>query len=124
MLSLFELVGIPSGMNSDRTPKLITGSFGNILQKYWIRRTTTETNTPQQNRAEIEGVEPVRKLGSWLLHRNGAPSRLWDYAFELATQILPLTCKPHLIFGERTSFEVITQTRPEISEYVSFTFYS
>ena len=42
----------------------------------------------------------------------------------MAAQILSLTYKRHLIFGERTSFEVITQIRPDISEYTSFTFYS
>ena len=42
----------------------------------------------------------------------------------MAAQISSLICKHHLIFGERTGFEVITQTRPDISEYASFTFYS
>ena len=42
----------------------------------------------------------------------------------MTAQILSLTYKPQLIFGERTGFEVTTQTRPDISEYVSFTFYS
>ena len=79
---------------------------------------------PQQNKAKGEGVKHVKKLGGWLLHQNGALLRLRDYAFELAAQILSLTCKPHLIFGERTGFEVITQTRPDISEHASFTFYS
>ena len=110
-------------MHSDCTLELITDYFARILQKYRIRRTTPEPNTPQQNRAEGEGIKPVKKLGSWLLHQNGAPLRLGDYVFEWAAQILSLTCKLHLIFGERTGFEVFTQTRPDISEYTSFTFY-
>ena len=124
LLPLFELAEIPSRIHSDRAPELITGFFARILQKYIIRRTITEPNTPQQNRAEREGVKPVKNLGGWILHRNGAPLRLWDYVFELAAQILSLSCKPHLIFGERTGFEVITQTRPDITEYISFTFCS
>ena len=124
LLPLFTLAGIPSTMHSDRAPDLVSGTFGRILQKYRVRRTTTEPNTPQQNRAEGEGVKPVKKLGTWLMFKNGAPLRLWDYAFELAAQILTLTCQPHIAFGERTGFEVITQTRPDISEYASFNFYA
>ena len=62
LLPLFELAGIPSGMHSNRVPELITGSFASVLQKYKIRGTTTEPNIPQQNRAEGEGVKPVKKL--------------------------------------------------------------
>ena len=70
LLPLFTLAGIPSTMHSDRAPDLIAGTFGRILQKYRVRRTTTEPNTPQQNRAEGEGVRPVKNLGAWLLFKN------------------------------------------------------
>ena len=48
LFPLFELAGILSGKHSDRTPELITGSFLSILQKYRIRRTTTEPNTSKK----------------------------------------------------------------------------
>ena len=48
----------------------------------------------------------------------------WDYAYELASQILSLTCTPHITFGEQTGFQVLTQRCPDISEYASFHFYS
>ena len=70
-------------MHSDRAPDLIAGTFGRILQKYRIRRTTTEPNTPHQNRAEGKDVKPVKKFGAWLLHRNGAPLRLRDTLLSL-----------------------------------------
>ena len=124
LLPLIELVGIPSGIHCDRAPELISGRFGRLLQKYRIRRTTTEPNSPWQNRAEGEGVKPIKKLGRWLLQRYNAPLRLWDYAYELAAQILSLTCTPHIVFGEQTGFQVLTQRRPDISEYASFHFYS
>ena len=38
--------------------------------------------------------------------------------------ILSLTCTPHIVFGEQTGFQVLTQRRPDISEYASFHFYS
>ena len=73
LLPLFIVAAISSSMHSDRVPDLIADTFGQILQKYRVRCTTTEPNTPQQNRAEGEGVKPIKKLGAWLLHRNGAP---------------------------------------------------
>ena len=124
LLPLIELSGIPSGMHSDRAPELVKGQFSALLQKYRIRQTTTEPNSPWQNRAEGEGVKPIKKLGTWLMQRNQAPLPLWDYAFELASSILTLTCKPTLIFGDQTGFQLITQIKPDISEYATFPFYS
>ena len=124
LLPLIELVGIPAGMHCDRAPELITGRFGKLLQKYRIRRTTTESHSPWQNRAEGEGVKPIKKVGRWLIQRYNAPLRLWDFAYELAAQILSLTCTPHIVFGEQTGFQVLTQKRPDISECASFHFYS
>ena len=83
---------------------------------------TTEPNSPWQNRAEGQG--PIKKIGRWLLQRYNAPLRLWDYAYELAAQILSLTCTPHIVFGEQTGFQVLIQRRPDISECASFHFYS
>ena len=64
LLPLIELVGIPSGTHSDRAPELISGRFGTLLQTYRICRTTTESDSPWQNRAEGEGLNPS---GIWLL---------------------------------------------------------
>ena len=124
LLPLIELVGIPLGIHCDRAPELIAGRFGKLLQKYRIRRTTTESHSPWQNRAKGEGIKPIKNIGRWLLQRYNAPLRLWDYAYELAAQILSLTCTPHVVFGEQTGFQVLTQRKPDISEYASFHFYS
>ena len=58
------VASIPSSVHSDRAPRLIAGNFGKILAKYHVQKTTTETNTPQQNRAEKESVKPTKKLGA------------------------------------------------------------
>ena len=92
LLPLIELAGIPSGIHSDRAPELIKGQFCSLLSKYRIRSTTTESNSPWQNQAEGQGVKKIKKLGFWLLQKYNAPMRLWDYAFELAANILTLTC--------------------------------
>jgi len=99
ILLWIELIGIPSGIYSDRAPELITGQFGKIPQKYRIRRTTTESNSTWISRGEGEGMTPIKNIERWLLQRYSAPLRLWDYAYELAAQILSLTCKPHLMYG-------------------------
>ena len=46
LLPLIEIAGMPSGMHSDRAPELVKGHFSSLLQKYRIRQTTTEPNSP------------------------------------------------------------------------------
>ena len=58
------------------------------------------------------------------MQRNDASLRVWDYSFELAASILTLTCNPHILFGEQTGYQIITQLKPDISQYASFPFYS
>jgi len=124
LIPLIELAGIPSGMHSDRAPDLISGQFSSLLKKYRIRQTTVESNSPWQNQAEGQGVKPIKKLGNWLLHRYQAPLRLWCFSYELAANILTLTCTPSIIFGEQTGYQIITQIKPDISQYACFHFYS
>lgn len=47
-----------------------------------------ESNYPWQNRTKGQGVKSIKQLDLWMLHRAGAPSQMWDYAFELAADIL------------------------------------
>jgi len=121
---LIELAGIPNGMHSDRAPELIKGRFSALLSRYRIRQTTTESSSPWQNQAEGQGVKKIKKLGLWLLQKNNAPMRVWDYAFEMAANILTFTSNPHILFGDQTGYQIITQLKPDISQYASFDFYA
>ena len=123
LIPLLELAGMPSSMHSDRAPELITGKFRELLNKYRIRQSMAEAKSPWQNQAEGQGVKPIKRLGLWLMERANAPSRTWDFAFELAANILSLTCKPNVVFGEQTGYQSITNIRPDISQYASFAFY-
>ena len=123
LIPLLELAGMPSKIHSDRAPELISGRFGDLLRKYRIRQSTTEANSPWKNRTEGEGVKPIKRLRLWLMERSNAPPRTWDFAFELAANILSLTCKPSVIFGDQTGYQAITNIRPDISQYASFSFY-
>ena len=123
LIPLLELTGLPSGVHSDRAPELINGQFSNLLRKYRIRQSTTEAKSPWQNRAEGEGVKPIKRLGLWLMERANAPARTWDFAYELAADILSLTCKPNVAFGMQTGYQAITNIRPDISQHASFSFY-
>ena len=98
LLPIIQLSGIPEGMHYDRAPELIQGQFRSLLARYWIRMTTTESNSPWKNQAEGQGVKKIKKLGFWLLQKYNAPMCLWDYAFELAANILSLTCNPHIFY--------------------------
>ena len=78
---------MPTGMHSDHALELIKGQFSTLLQKYCIRQTTTEPNSPWKNRAEGQGTKPIKKVGTWLMERDGTPLPLWNYTFELAASI-------------------------------------
>ena len=93
-------------MHSDRAPDLISGQFSSLLKKYRIRQTTVESNSPWQNQAEGQGVKPIKKLGNWLLHRYQAPLRLWCFSYELAANILTLTCTPLLYLGSKQAIRL------------------
>ena len=54
-------------------PELIKGKFSSLLQNYCIRQTTIESNSPWKNRAESQGMKPIKMLGSWLIQRNNVP---------------------------------------------------
>ena len=123
LIPLLEVAGLPSKMHSDRAPDLIAGNFRNLLQKYRIRQSTVETNSPWQNQAEGQGVKPIKKLGLWLLQRANAPPQVWDHAFELAADILSLTSRPSLTYGNQPGYQRITNIKPDISQHATFGFY-
>ncbi len=123
LIPLLEVAGLPSRIHSDRAPDLISGKFSKLLQKYRIRQSTVETNSPWQNRAEGQGVKPIKKLGVWLLQKSNAPAQVWDYAFELAADILSLTSKPNIVYGHQPGYQRITNIKPDISQHASFGFY-
>ena len=76
----------------------MNGCFGAILQKYRIKRTTMEPNTPKLNSDERYMCE-VNKLGNRLMLRMIAPLCLWDYAHDHAASIMSLTCNPNILVG-------------------------
>ena len=106
-------------MNPYRAPEVINSQFGKILQKYRIRRRTTDSNSPGQNRAKGDGVKTIKKIERWLLQRYSSLLRLYDYAYEFDDKILSRTCK-YLVFGEHIGIQVLTKNRPDILEYASF----
>ena len=50
--------------------------------------------------------------------------RVWDYAFEMTANILTFTSNPHILFGDQTGYQILTQLKPDTSQYVSFDFYA
>ena len=57
------------------------------------------------------------------MQRVGAPLQVWDYAFELAADILSLTSRPSLTYGNQPGYQWLTNLKPDISQYASFGFY-
>ena len=123
LIPLLELAGLPFQIHSDRAPNIVGGKFSQLLRKYRIRQSTVETNSPRQNQAEGQSVKPIKKLGLWLMQRAGDPHQVWDYAFELAADILSLTSRPSLTYGNQPGYQRLTNLKPDISQHASFGFY-
>ena len=104
IIPLLEVASLPSQMHSDWAPDIIAGKFSQLLHIYRIRQSKMETNSPWQNQAEGQGIKPIKKLGLWLMQRAGAPHQVRDYAFELAADILSLTSRPSLTYGNQPGY--------------------
>ena len=68
-------------------------------------------------------AKPITRLGLWLLQQANAPPQVWDFVFELAADILSLTSRPSLAYGNQPGYKRITNLKPDISQHASFGFY-
>ena len=115
-------VGIPQELHSDGAKAITQGEYGKRIKKYEIRTTQTEPYSPWQNDAE-RANKIVKKLGRFLMQSSNTPIRLWSYAYMFAAAIRSLTASSKVGMQSRTPFERTMGYTPDISEYVSFTWY-
>ena len=120
--SFIELVGLPAALHSDNHNNLRAGKFKKILRKFGIWNSFTEPKSPWQNRAEF-AIGEVKRQARRLMQRTLTPVRLWCFCYEYTADILSLCATNRFDLKGRTPYEVVTNYTPDISEYVTFSWF-
>ena len=115
-------VGIPRSLHSDNHKNFSAGDFAKRTRYFCIPQTFTEPHSPRQNCAEFAGGE-VKSYGRKIMMETYTPIRLWCYAFEYAADILCLCASKYYDLQGRTPYELVAGYTPDISEYVTFSWY-
>ena len=122
MLDFIQIVGIPPSIHSDDAKVFQHGDFKKTCQKHFIKQTFTEPYSPWQNRAEA-GIREVKSYARKLMQKVQAPIRLWCFAYEYASEVLSLCATGSHQLQGRTAYEHVMNYTPDISEYISFSWF-
>ena len=120
--SFIEMVGLPSSLHSDNHKNFKEGLFKKLLRRFGIHSTYTEPHSPWQNRAEYS-IGEIKIYARRLMQRTQTPIRLWCFCYEYAADVLSLLATGRYELQGRTPYEVVMNYTPDISEYVSFSWY-
>ena len=116
-------IGIQREMLTDGAKELIYLKWGKLCRHHKIHQVTTEPYSPWQNHAELMGGIIKRKVRH-LMKSTNTPVRLWDYCWEYVASIISLTATDHFLLDGVTPFEKVHGYIPDISEYITFSWYS
>ena len=120
--SFIEVVGLPCSLHSDNHSNFKEGYFKKILRKFGIHPTYTEPYSLWQNRAE-SAIGEVKSYTRRLMQQTRTPVRLWCYAMEYAADVISLLATGRYELKGRTPYETVINYTPDISEYVSFSWF-
>jgi hypothetical protein len=122
LLEFIQNVGIPSQIQTDDAKELVKGRWKEICQTHGIKQTQTEPYSPFQNRAEVN-IRELKKQTRRLMSSTKTPPHLWDLCTSYVAELRCLTAQPLYSLHGRTPFELITGNTPDISEYISHSWY-
>ena len=120
--SFIEFVGLPYSIHSDNHGNFKEGLFKKILRKFGIFQTFTEPHSPWQNRAEA-AIGEVKTYARRSMQRTNTPIRLWCFCYEYSADLLSLLASGRFDLQGRTAYEAVMHYTPDISEYVSYTWF-
>ena len=122
MKTFIEMVGLPYSIHSDNHNNFKEGFFKRMLRKFGIYQTFTEPHSPWQNRAE-PAIGEIKSYARRIMQKTNTPVRLWCFCYEYSADLLTLLATGRFDLQGRTSYEVVMHYTPDISEYVSYTWY-
>ena len=120
----FRDIGVPTRMHVDNA-KEMTGpktKWMELIRDCNVTQTTTEPNSPWQNRAETE-IKELKKEVSRTMNRTNAPKCLWDFCMEYRADIRCRVAHPRFQLKGRTPYEHVTGDTPDISEWIEHSWY-
>ena len=115
-------VGIPNELHTDGAKVTTFGNWVKICKKFAIKRTIAEPYSPWKNPAE-KGVKLVKQKASQLMRSTATPLRLWDYAYQYASEIICHSASDMYSLEGVTPVEKVHNHTPDISEMLYFTWY-
>ena len=119
--SFMEIVGLPAALHSDNHNNLRTCLFKKTLRKFGIWSSFTEPRSPWQNRVEY-AIGEVKRHARMLMQKTLIPVRLRCFCYKNVADILLYATGRYDLRG-RTLYEVVTNYTPDISEYVSLSWF-
>jgi len=122
LMEFIQDIGVPSIIHSDGAPESTQGRWKDTCRTHGIKQTSTEPNSPFQNRAEIN-IRELKKRTRQIMHSTRTPLRLWDMCTTYVAELRCLTAQPLYSLHGRTPFEVLTGNTPDITEYISYQWY-
>ena len=109
-------------IHSDNHNNLKSELFKKTLRMFGIWSTFMELQSPWQNRSEYT-IEELKRQARKLMQKTSTPVRLWCFCYENAADILSLCATGRFDLRCRTPYEVVTNYTPDISEYVTFSWF-
>ena len=120
--SFIQLIGIPRKMHTDNHLNFAQGEFKRACGKFGILQSFTEANSPWQNRAE-SAIGDVKSYARRLMMHSQTPVRLWCFCYEFSADLLSLCATNRYDLQGRSAYEHVVGYTPDITEYVSFSWY-
>jgi hypothetical protein len=117
--NFIRTVGAPAYIMADNAPEEQEGEWAQICRTYCIPQRASETKYQHQNRVE-RSIQDIKRRTRLLLHLNDAPEKFWDYAVQLAVDMMNHTARRKLEW--KTPYEVHYGETPDISVF-RFHFY-
>ena len=117
-----EFVGLPSALHSDNHGNFRDGAFKKLLQKLGIYASYTEPHSPWQNRAE-PAIGEIKSYARRLMRLTQTPIRLWCFCYEYSADVLSLLATGRFELKGRTPYETVMNYTPDISEYISYSWF-
>ena len=113
---------MPYSLHSDNHNNFKEGFFKRLLRNFGIYQTFTEPNSPCNNLAKPAIVE-FKAYVRILMQKTNTLVRLWCFCYEYSADILSLLATGRFDLQGRYSYEVVMRYTPDISEYVSYTWF-
>jgi len=119
---LIQDIGIPSELHTDGAKELTMGTWKQVCRDWGIKTTTTEKNSPWQNRTDVE-IRELKRHVRRFMSRFNTPFQLWDFCCQYTVDLCNRIACPLPQLHGWMPYEVLTGNTPDISEFLEFSWF-